>query len=561
MIERSIIRLCKDLGCCDACCVRYLGLKNPSSYENVHQFVQKYLDKDSNSQSQTLGNEGHADPDPNLLKETSADRDNSPVDINTAQPNNGASESQTIDTKTEVDVGTSSIPPAKRMKMDDVCVTCLGILQEKTWPEAFSMVQDVLEKKRYECETIACALSSPIAAILRERAVSLHLEQACPGYEQKSLMPLKEAWKWLFGRKLADIVGKRLDSGAVAPLLVTLNVEYPDDGQELEVVRALAPALFESRSKQRRRFSVEFTRRSVEQALGGATAGAMAAAGWRAPPRPAARARAVSAAAWHAPLLLGGRYVKLSRALPQTPWLVAGRRMMHSSVQEIIFEPVAAAYGLSPEEGEQRLKLISAGREDVDVRCLGTGRPFALEIADPRRTPDAEELQRVCERISAERKVIVRTLMPITREDLTLLKQGEQTKCKTYEALCVKLGADGAPAVVTPLDLANINAYRNTPEGDAARVRLLQRTPLRVLHRRPLHARRRALLALHARAVPRRPALFALRVRAEAGTYVKEWAHGELRRTRPALADALGARADILALDVADVDLPWPPNQ
>lgn len=41
MIERSVIRLCKDLGCCDACCVRYLGLKNPSLYENVHQFVQK----------------------------------------------------------------------------------------------------------------------------------------------------------------------------------------------------------------------------------------------------------------------------------------------------------------------------------------------------------------------------------------------------------------------------------------------------------------------------------------------------------------------------------------
>lgn len=55
-------------------------------------------------------------------------------------------------------------------------------------------------------------------------------------------------------------------------------------------------------------------------------------------------------------------------------------------------------------------------------------------------------------------------------------------------------------------------------------------------------------------------ALFALRVRAEAGTYVKEWAHGELRRTRPALRDALGARADIVALDVRDVELAWPPR-
>lgn len=123
----------------------------------------------------------------------------------------------------------------------------------------------------------------------------------------------------------------------------------------------------------------------------------------------------------------------------------------------------------------------------------------------------------------------------------------------------MKLGADGAAQRVTERELAAVNAYRNTPPGDEARVRLLQRTPLRVLHRRPLLARPRALLALEARGVAG-GALFALRVRAEAGTYVKEWAHGELRRTRPALRDALGARADIVALDVRDVELAWPPR-
>lgn len=54
------------------------------------------------------------------------------------------------------------------------------------------------------------------------------------------------------------------------------------------------------------------------------------------------------------------------------------------------------------------------------------------------------------------------------------------------------------------------------------------------------------------------PQLFVVRLRTEAGTYVKEWAHGEAGRTRPRLQDALRARADILALDVASVDLPWP---
>lgn len=87
---------------------------------------------------------------------------------------------------------------------------------------------------------------------------------------------------------------------------------------------------------------------------------------------------------------------------------------------------------------------------------------------------------------------------------------------------------------------------------------LRQRTPLRVLHRRPLLARARRLAAVEARAVPHHPRLLALRLRTDAGTYVKEWAHGDLRRTTPSLADVLAAPVDILALDVTEVHLDWP---
>lgn len=181
---------------------------------------------------------------------------------------------------------------------------------------------------------------------------------------------MKEAWKWSFGAHLAAHVGITQDSGAVSPLLVTLNLEYPDDlqvrhrlgergiwcsagiyvltvAQELEVLKTLSASLFESRSKQRQRFAVEFTRRSVEQALRGVTLARLRAQpAWEGgAPAPRAQARPVSVQAAHAPLYLGGRYVKLSRTLPQTPWLVNGLRMMHSSVQEIIFEPIARLYG------------------------------------------------------------------------------------------------------------------------------------------------------------------------------------------------------------------------
>ncbi|CAH1644019.1 unnamed protein product [Spodoptera littoralis] len=526
MNQKAVIKLCKDLGCCDACCLRYLGLKNPTAYENVQEFVHKICEESGKHAQDTETRDL-----PTQLSESTAEQNS------THQ---------------------CPEPPAKRIKVGGICVSCLGVLQEENWQPCCDMVKEVLDKKGYECETFACALSAPIAALVRERLVALQLKHDLLEYDDSSVTPLKEAWKWSFGVRLAEHVGKTLDSGAVSPLLITLHMEYPDELQELEALKALAPALFEARRAAGRRFG-------VEAGAGGATRAALAAAGV-AGGAPAVRARCVSVACAHAPLYLAGRYVKLSRALPQTPWLVNGRRMMHSSVQEIIFEPIAALYGLSPEAAEHRLKFMSAGREDVDVRCLGDGRPFAVEVTDPTRQPSEAELKELCEQISVGGQVVVRSLVPIHREQLALLKKGEETKCKTYEALCIKLShsrddlAEGGGDVrVTPRDIAALNAYRNTPPGDSARVQLTQRTPIRVLHRRPLLARARRILELRARAVPAQPALLALRVRTEAGTYVKEWAHGELGRTRPSLADALGARVDILALDVAAVELPWPP--
>jgi tRNA pseudouridine synthase 10 len=46
----------------------------------------------------------------------------------------------------------------------------------------------------------------------------------------------------------------------------------------------------------------------------------------------------------------------------------------------------------------------------------------------------------------------------------------------------------------------------------------------------------------------------------EAGTYIKEFVHGDLGRTSPSFASLTGAAADILDLDVLEVDLVWPPH-
>lgn len=72
-----------------------------------------------------------------------------------------------------------------------------------------------------------------------------------------------------------------------------------------------------------------------------------------------------------------GRYTKNSRSVPQTPWIRG-----FYSVQEAVSEPFEAFSGCV--EG----LLHGAGREDVDVRMLGRGRPFCLELVDSLRSAD-----------------------------------------------------------------------------------------------------------------------------------------------------------------------------
>ena len=40
---------------------------------------------------------------------------------------------------------------------------------------------------------------------------------------------------------------------------------------------------------------------------------------------------------------------------------------------------------------------------------------------------------------------------------------------------------------------------------------------------------------------------------AEAGTYIKEWVHGDGGRTRPSLSERLGVACEVLELDVLDI--------
>ena len=188
----------------------------------------------------------------------------------------------------------------------------------------------------------------------------------------------------------------------------------------------------------------------------------------------------------------------------------------------------------------------SSGREDVDVRCLGRGRPFVLELIDSKKTvlkeEDAIEMEK---NVSLSKLVLVRDLQLVKREDLSAIKSGEEDKKKTYRALCILK----EPATVELMERLNM------PEGFITQ----QITPLRVLHRRPLLTRPRQIYSVKGYIKDKdNPKIVILDIVTQAGTYVKELVHGEFERTNPSISSIIDQFIDITALDVMGIDLDWP---
>jgi tRNA pseudouridine synthase 10 len=240
------------------------------------------------------------------------------------------------------------------------------------------------------------------------------------------------------------------------------------------------------------------------------------------------------------PLTVKGRYRKLDRTLPQTRWpcrRCRGRgcdacggtgKTYAESVEELIAAPLLAATG-----GEGS-RFHGMGREDIDARMLGRGRPFVLEILRPRRrTLDLAAVVAEMGRTAGGR-VEVDGLAPADPAEIVRVKEAAPEK--SYRVAV--LGEVPVAKVNEALDLALARA-------------IAQRTPTRVAHRRADRVRTRRIVA--ARLVDAAPGRFTLDLRTEAGTYVKEWVEGDGGRTDPNLAALVGVPLKVESLDVMEI--------
>jgi len=243
------------------------------------------------------------------------------------------------------------------------------------------------------------------------------------------------------------------------------------------------------------------------------------------------------------PIFIESRYRKLVRGIPQTKWPCTkckGRgcercnytgKMYPETVEELISEEsIKAAHGIGA-------KFHGSGREDIDVKMLGKGRTFVLEIKEPKiREIDLKKLKETVNE-HARGKVEISEMKFVAKDRRAEIKESSRDTYKVYKAI-VELDED--------IDTATLDSLKS--------IKIInQRTPIRVSHRRADKIRTREVRNLEYKKLDSR--ILELVIECEGGLYIKELISGDENRSKPSIAEILGTSAKCVELDVLDVNI------
>ncbi len=243
------------------------------------------------------------------------------------------------------------------------------------------------------------------------------------------------------------------------------------------------------------------------------------------------------------PLFIFGSYRKLVRDIPQSKWFCSdchGKgcikcnwtgKMYNDSVQEIIEKPfLEATQGI-------KTSFHASGREDIDARMLGNGRPFVLEISGPKkRTLNLIKIKKMVN-LQGRGKVKISHLEYADRDAVRKLKRNESLQ-KEYR---ITLEFENP---VSRGDLVSL-------EKSLTNVPIKQKTPVRVLHRRADLTREKYIYELNVKRLS--PKKAEMKLRCQGGLYIKELVTGDEGRTIPNVSQILNNRTRPRNLDVLNI--------
>ncbi len=249
-------------------------------------------------------------------------------------------------------------------------------------------------------------------------------------------------------------------------------------------------------------------------------------------------------------LFIYGRYNKLIRGIPQTHWYCnsclgkgcelcnfSGRQYLESVEDLINPEFIKESKAIDS-------KFHGAGREDIDVRMLGSGRPFILELRNPKiRNLDLKEIEKKVNK-SNRKKVKIQNLRYSDKKEVIKLKSEAKITKKTYKAIVKtdrKISKENFEQKVSDLK----KLFENQE--------IFQRTPYRVSHRRTDKVREKVIYRIEGKLI--KSNLFEFKIETQGGTYIKELINGDNGRTSPSFSEIFKIPLKCIELDVIEIVL------
>ena len=238
------------------------------------------------------------------------------------------------------------------------------------------------------------------------------------------------------------------------------------------------------------------------------------------------------------PVFIFGYYNKYSREIAQTIHYCIeckGRKcsacnftgkQVQESVQEIIGETARGIFN------SRKDFFHGAGREDVDVLMLGSGRPFVIELAQPKkRKVSLKELEKEANK---DTRVRFHSLSFCGAEKVAQVKTTEHDKI--YEAV---------------VECEKEVEKNKVEELIGKRFEIEQFTPTRVEKRRAKTTRKKWAEITQAKFLGEKK--FSIQLKTQAGLYIKEFVSGDSERTKPSVSSLVGQACRCVQLDVLEI--------
>jgi tRNA pseudouridine synthase 10 len=247
-------------------------------------------------------------------------------------------------------------------------------------------------------------------------------------------------------------------------------------------------------------------------------------------------------------LFIYGRYNKYLRNIPQTHWNCRNcdgkgcekcnytGKQYKTSVEELI-SPVFISESHATDN-----KFHGGGREDIDVRMLGDGRPFILELRNPKiRTLNLSNIQKKINKKN-RKKVKISNLRYSSKSEVKELKRSAEQTRKIYRAKVFS-----KEKITKETFLINLKKLKEALIGD----KIKQRTPNRVSHRRADRIRQKSIYSIDG--TYEKSNLFEFIIETQGGVYIKELISGDNGRTTPSFSDIFNRTLQCQALDVLKI--------